>query len=355
MLFTRHLIHRSHLRSLPATNTFARFLGSASDSSPKKKEKDLSPKLKSPSKDVVTKFWDATARGVGQVIFLNSPTSGAAILGSLALGDPYLAGLAAVGTVAATGAAQVLDKDTLKDGLYGYNGCLVGCATAVFIAPSAAFSGLVTTMVAGAASPFVAAALKPMMGSVPQWTLGFNFVTLTMLLRLRPFSGADPLPAYDGSIANLCISSPLKGVSQIFVVDSNLSGAALLGSMAMYSPGLAAHTVVGSGVGALTGYALGADTSELAMGLWGFNSALTSLACGVFFVHSPAAMAVSVGGAAATAALFGAMKTVFGSAAAAPCLTLPFCIAMSGCYLLPTANMTGLRYAKSPHSPEKNK
>jgi urea transporter len=354
MLFTRQLMHRSTLRGWSSKNIVARFLGSSPGPDAKKEDESAAPvAAPEPPKNVLVRFGDATARGVGQVIFLNSPTSGAAILGSLALGDPYLAGLAAVGTVAATGAAQVLDKDALKDGLYGYNGCLVGCATAVFIAPSAVLSGLVTTVVAGAASPFVAAALKPAMGSVPQWTLSFNFVTLTMLMRLKPFAEAAPLPAYEGSIANLCMSSPLKGVSQIFVVDSNMTGAALLGSMAMYSPGLAAHTVMGSAVGALTGYSLGADTSELAMGLWGFNSALTSLGCGVFFVHSPAAMAVSVGGAAATAALFGAMKTIFGSCFAAPCLTLPFCIAMSGCYFLPTA-MTSLGYAKSPHSPEKN-
>jgi urea transporter len=297
-------------------------------------------------------FMDSVARGAGQVVFLNSPQSGLAILGSLALGDPYLAGLAAVGTVAATGAAKVLgDKDALASGLCGYNGCLVGCATAVFIAPPALWmSALLTTTIAGAASPFVANALKPAMGSVPQWTLSFNFVTLSMLLRSKPFEGSAPMPPYDGSFLNLAISAPLKGVSQIFVVDSNLTGAALLGSMALYSPGLAAHTVMGASLGAMTGAALGADVAHLAIGLWGFNSALTSLGVGVFFVHSPTTVAVSAGGAVATAALFGAFQQVFG-AFDAPCLTLPFCIAMSGCYLM---KLPGFKLAKNPHSPEKN-
>jgi hypothetical protein len=72
--------------------------------------------------------------GVGQVIFLNSHVSGGIIMGGLALGDPYLASLATLGTITATGTAQFLglDSSALKDGLWGYNGCLVGCAAAVF-------------------------------------------------------------------------------------------------------------------------------------------------------------------------------------------------------------------------------
>jgi urea transporter len=293
----------------------------------------------------LTALGDATARGAGQVIFLNSSTSGLAILGSLALGDPYLASLASVGTLSATIAAQQLDSDSRKNGLYGYNGCLVGCAAAVFV-PSGA---LLTTIVASSATPFVANALKPAMGTIPQWTFSFNIVTLTMLLRLGPFQDAQPLPSYEASFWDP-ITIPLKGVSQIFVVQSSVSGAALIASLALYSPGLAAHTVLGASVGTLTGLSLGANMTEIGMGLWGFNSALTSLGCGVFFKHSPTTVAVSAGGAAATAALFGALKTVFATWHA-PCLTLPFCITMSGCYLL---HIRGLELARVPHSPEKN-
>eukprot|EP00525_Craspedostauros_australis_P008326 CAMPEP_0198127278 /NCGR_PEP_ID=MMETSP1442-20131203/46809_1 /TAXON_ID= /ORGANISM="Craspedostauros australis, Strain CCMP3328" /LENGTH=66 /DNA_ID=CAMNT_0043787227 /DNA_START=35 /DNA_END=235 /DNA_ORIENTATION=- len=64
-------------------------------------------------------------------------------------------------------------------------------------------------------------------------------------------------------------------------------------------------------------------------------------------------MVLSAGGAAATAGLFGAFKTMFG-AVGAPCLTLPFCITMSASYLL-GGRVPGLVLAKEPHSPEKNK
>ena len=195
----------------------------------------------------------------------------------------------------------------------------------------------------------------------PQWTLAFNFVTLSMLLRTRPFADMPPAgpPTSFSSLPSdelwsMAINAPFKGISQIFVVESSLSGAMLLGGIALYSPALAGHALLGSTIGAVSGAVMGADADEIGMGLWSFNSALTSIGVGVFYCPTVQALALSTGGAAATAALFGALKVVFGGWDA-PCLTLPFCITMSGCYLLKDAGIPGLMLASSPHSPEKNK
>lgn len=299
-----------------------------------------------------------SATGVGQVIFLNSQVSGAILLGGLALADPYLASLALLGTVTANATAQTagLDSGALKDGLWGYNGCLVGCAAAVFGSPNV-LAATTFTVVGSAATPVVAAALKETL-AIPQWTFAFNIVTLTALLRSRPLL---PSPS-DTTITETAVAAapgmgdillaPLTGISQIFVVESALSGGVIALGIANYSPGLAAHAVAGSALGTVCGFLMGADVSELGMGLWGFNSALTSMAVGTFFVHSAPAVALSAGGAAATAAVFGAMKSVCG-AYGVPCLTLPFCFTMSACYML-HKQIPGLALAKSPHSPEKN-
>ena len=162
--------------------------------------------------------------------------------------------------------------------------------------------------------------------------------------------------------------SPLTGLSQIFVVESAFSGLGVLAAIATYSPQLAAHAVAGSLTGTLVGGVMGAPTAELAAGLWGYNAALTSLGVAVFFVPNHPSRVLSVAGAAATATVFGALQTVFGTALGAPCLTLPFCLVMSGCYLLgtpmttatngdkppPSATIHGLWLAAHPHSPEKN-
>jgi len=312
---------------------------------------------------------------VGQVLFLNDPKAGQILGLGLFLGDPGLACLAGLGTVTATAAAKAcgLDKDSINNGLLGYNGCLVGCAAAVFATPSI-LSATTLTVVGASVTPLVASSLKEAMGSVPQWTLAFNFVTLTSLLKTRPLfnpppsleellnvelflqpaaaEASDVVASKGSSVFVDVLASPLNGISQIFVVQSPLSGAVILGGIGSYSPMLATHALGGSFIGTLMGALSGAPLEELTMGLWGFNSALTSMAVGVFFVHSTPALVLSAGGAAGTASVFGALKTVFGSYGA-PCLTLPFCVTMSACYVL-HKHIPGLVLAKNPHSPEKN-
>ncbi len=356
VIFSRLLVHRPNIKDRTIRNLARRLCST---------KPPTTDNVKITSRDDDAKwapfrqFAATSATGVGQVIFLNSPVSGGILLFGLALADPYLAGLATLGTISATATAQVagLDSDALKDGLWGYNGCLVGCAAAVFGSPSI-IAATTFTLVGSVATPMVAASLKETM-SIPQWTYAFNIVTLTSLLRSRPLlpTSTEPSPndiietAGTTSLGDLLVS-PFTGVSQIFVVESAMSGGVILLGISAYSQGLAAHALAGSAIGTLMGGILGAGSSELAMGLWGFNSALTSMAVGTFFVHSTPTLILSAGGAAATAALFGAMKTMFG-VYGSPCLTLPFCFTMSACYLL-ERQIPSLVLAKNPHSPEKN-
>ena len=335
----------------------------------------------------IQEFRDTIGCGIGQVVFLKSPTAGGIIGLGLLVGDPYLASLALLGTVAATvSAARVgFPPPTIQAGLYGYNGCLVGCAAAVLGPSSTSMLAATTaTLVGAAVTPLVVAALSELTDNkVPQWTWAFNIVTLTSLLRTLPT--ATPLvetttehsdgvvtaaaaaaavtvnSSSSSSTSNSIqlmdlITTPLTGISQIFVVESALSGGLIVGGIATYSPMLALHAVGGSTLGSiLGGVVFGAPFhTEILTGLWGFNSALTSMAVGVFFVPSSSSLLLSAGGAAATAAVFGAMHTAFGTALyGTPCLTLPFCLTMSGCYLL-HRHVPTLRLATSPHSPEHN-
>jgi urea transporter len=265
--------------------------------------------------------------------------------------------MAAAGSLASTLASQQFfstsRRQAIADGLHSYNGSLVGCATAVFVAPESTLAALAVTLVGAPASTLVSAGLTNTL-KIPQWTYAFNIVTLTMLLRLQPLREASSAAATAGTTTFLdTIASPLKGLSQIFVIESSLTGLGVAAAIASYSPMLAGHALMGSTIGSLTGWALlSATTADVAAGLWGFNSALTSIGVGVFFVHSRATVAVSAGGAFATACCFGALQTVFGMAHA-PCLTLPFCLTMSACYQL-HPSIQGLTLAKNPQSPERN-
>mmetsp|Transcript_32329 Transcript_32329/g.75474 ORF Transcript_32329/g.75474 Transcript_32329/m.75474 type:complete len:301 (+) Transcript_32329:56-958(+) len=294
------------------------------------------------------------------------------MLAALGLGGgPALLFGAGAGTAVATASSALcgLDASARAAGLHGYNGCLVGCAFAVFL-PMASYSLLavaLATAAGSAVSPLLATAIGQTTGRVPQWTLAFNGVALTSLLHAKPFFAAsadaaiaDNVTAVTATVAEVVMKvtvpelllSPLVGVSQIFVVDSSLAGALILASVCSYSPLCALSLFAGSTTGSLVGLALGADCTEVAHGLWGFNSALSSLAVSVFFVPSRESLALSFGGAAATSVAFAGLKGAL-AVVGAPALTLPFCAVASACYLL-EGKAAGLSLAKEPHSPEQN-
>ena len=298
---------------------------------------------------------DAPPTSIGQVIFLNSSKSGTAILASLAIGDPTLAAFAGLGAYTATITAHSigLNQQSCRDGLFGYNGALIGCATSVF-GPSFLPFAVANTILGASATSVLCASLNKAL-SQPQWTWSFNIVALTSILRMKPMEPLEEIAATDVAATTLnvvdFVASPLVGISQIFVVNSALTGAGIIGSIAMYSPKLGVHALGGSAIGCFVGLLYG-NVDDVIYGLWGYNSALASMAVGTFFVHSREAVALSAGSAAASAALFGALQPVFG-AFGAPCLTLPFCAVASACYLL-DGQVSGLKLAKEPHSPEKN-
>ena len=142
-------------------------------------------------------FADECLRGVGQVVFCNSPASGAMILG--------LGGRPVSRSTPPSARRQRrrrrgagLDAGATSAGLFGYNGCLVGCAFSVFLgAPPV--TTLAATVVGGGASAIVAAALKPAMGSVPQWT-SRSTSPRSRLAYVRPLDGAAYGPADAGAL-----------------------------------------------------------------------------------------------------------------------------------------------------------
>jgi len=332
-------------------------IGSAAD---REKKRDCSDEVvgwKVPS------LVDETLRGVGQVLFCNSAASGAIILVGLAVGDPWLAALAGVGTVSATAFARVagIEKEFIANGLAGYNGCLVGCAFSVFLSlPAWSPCAAVATAAGGVASTALAVALKNGMTSVPQWTLAFNITTLAALAYVKPLAAA-PGAAVAAVAAKAAseltmyewVAASLTGISQIFVVNDPLVGALVLAGIVVYSRGCAAFTLLGSMIGTAVAVVIGVDATEIQAGLWGFNSALTSLAVSVFFVPTAASLSLAASGAAATAILFAGLKTAMGDAFALPALTLPFCAVASACHLL-RGSIRGVVPSARPHSPEMN-
>lgn len=335
----------------------ARALTRTSASSPESGVQPDFPALKS-----VPEFSDQVLRGFGQVVFCNSRSSGAAILGGLAYADPWLAALATLGGASATQAGRLMEAEEslLRNGLVGYNGVLVGCAFAVFLGcPPWSEPAAVSTAVGGAASAGVSLWWRRALPSWPQWTFPFNAVAIVALVGAGSRSSSSTDTQEPASIASAATLSDLAtgalcGVSQIFVVADPVAGLAILGGMAIYSPGAAIATLVGSSLGAIAGLASGADSGTISTGLWGFNPALTALMVSVFFVPSPAVLALSCGAAAASTVVTVGFGQVFRRSLEVPSLTLPFCAAATLCFGYAARRIPGAVLARSPHSPEEN-
>ncbi len=128
-------------------------------------------------------------------MFQDNPLSGALFLaaivwGSIAAGMPQVAICGALAVVVATLTAQVLrvDEASLRAGLYGFNGVLVGLALATFIAPGPLLWWYV---VLGAAVSVVAmSATANALKALGMPTLTFPFVLVTWLLLLATYGFA---------------------------------------------------------------------------------------------------------------------------------------------------------------------
>ena len=95
----------------------------------------------------------------------------------------------------------------------------------------------------------------------------------------------------DGAIPEP-IRTVLRGIGQVFFQENALTGACFVVGIALASPLLALGVLVGSAIGAATGWALKFDRAEVTAGIYGFNSALVGIA--ILFFFRPGAVSVGL-------------------------------------------------------------
>jgi urea transporter len=301
----------------------------------------------------VVGFLECCLRGVGQVVFMNSPITGLFILAAAWIYHPWFGFAGTIGVAASTLAAHALgfDRDAIHTGLYGFNGVLVGLALALFLSPPWDALVVVWMIVLSAASSVLMGALAAVFGGawgVPPFTLAFNSITLLFLItglhaaHARLGVGVTPAVPVSGGAgvrtalrpgayaagntdAMAIVNAVFRGVGQLFFLNNILAGVLIIIGISFCSRIAAGFALVGSIVGMLTAIALGADGVAIYNGLWGFNSFDAALAiAGVFYVLTWRSALLGIACAAFTALLFGAIDSFFGPWGL-PALTLPFC------------------------------
>lgn len=312
-----------------------------------------------------------TLRGPAQVMFQPNATTGVLFIvgifwGAIASGHVEVAIGAVVGLVVSTltGYLLHLPHEDGEIGLWGFNGILVGCAMMTFLGSSVL--SWIALIICAAMTTWVRTGLNNIGAAhkVNSFTFPFVLCTWIFLAASRLFAGLDEvalshpmLPAthfYD-FVADPprsfweAIEWPLRGVSQIMLIDSWVTGLFFLVGLLISSPWAALWAFIGSAVGTYGALLYGASATAVSSGMYGFSPALTAIALGCTF-YTPSWRS-------AIWALIGIIGTLFVQAATnlfleplgLPALTAPFCLT-TWLFLLPLFKLDKAQKENEDHT-----
>ena len=306
-------------------------------------------------------------RGVGQVMFQNNGITGLLFMvgifwGSYTSHTGYVAWGAVLGVVVSTitGFLLGLPKSHGFQGLWGFNGVLVGCAFPTFMGNTLWM--WIALVLCAAMTTWVRVALNNVMKpwKVNSFTFPFVLCTWVFLLAAHVMGAIPPThmdtPAFptemsahvDGSLWSV-VKYWLRGISQVFLIDSWVTGLLFVLGLLVSNRWAAFWAIVGSAVALGIALIYRAPGADVAAGLYGFSPVLTGIALGATFYH--------VNIRSALWALVGVIATVFFQAAVdvlltplgVAALTSPFCIT-TWLFLLPLFKFNSTKEEDEDHS-----
>ncbi len=277
-------------------------------------------------------------RSLGQVIFINNPISGLLLLLALLAQTPVMGLFAALGVATANLTAKAIgcDRGARRNGIYGFNGALVGSAAAAFRAPGplgawpvvVAVGAALTTLLLEHLGRWLVRRLR-----VPPLTLPFCLVTWLMLSVVMALDHpamdlmAGSIPSAQGPGAAVLLLGVVRGFGQVFLCPSLASGLLVLGAVAAGSPLAALIGLAGGLASSLAALAIGMAPGAIALGLGSYNGILTAMALGgTFYATTRGSVLIALVAAAGSSLVTPALAPAFASAGL-PVLTLPFIVA----------------------------
>lgn len=299
----------------------------------------------------------STFTGIGQVMFQQSCWTGLLFLAGIFWGSyenhiPQVAWGALVGAVVATLTGYILrpKSQDLPDGLDGFNGTLVGCAFPTFLAND--WMMWIALIFCSAMTVWVRLGFNNVMAPWKVNSLTFPFVFCTwvflfaarMMHGIHTFDGGLSTPELitdftfnlDTSFGNLVIYW-LKGISQVFLINSWVTGIFFLCALAVCSRWACMWAAVASAVSLGIAIVFQANSGDIANGLFGFSPVLTGIAVGCTFFKPCLKSALWTLVAIIATVFVQAGMDDFFAAWGLPTLTGPFCIT-TWLFLLPCFN-----------------
>lgn len=288
-----------------------------------------------------TAFVDSILKGIGQVFLQNNSYAGLLFLIGIFY-NSILFGIAVlVGTIVSTITAMSfgVSKDQIRSGLFGFNGALVGIALIYFLQPDGLtwayviFASVCSTMI-------MAAALRLLdIWKMPTLTSPFVLTTLCFLLacarfgrlhstQILPTAGLPMvITVVDGVVTfSTIIEGLFKGVAQVFFQENAVTGGLFILGLFISSRRAGMMAILGSLIGLIVAWGLGASEPAIRSGAFGFNSALTAIALGsTFLAFNTASVIYTMIAAVATVVASAALSATL-EPLGMPALTSPFVV-----------------------------
>jgi urea transporter len=217
-------------------------------------------------------------RGVGQVMLQNNAATGLLFLVGIFY-NSWLMGLGAIiGNVVSTVSALIFKypKEDIDNGLYGFNGTLVGIALFFFFGLNSVtvflliLGAILSTTVMRTLSKIAPAFTAPFVISTWVVILGVKFFNLIPFL-------ASPSPFYDHF--NL-LSASSMGFGQVMFQGNIVTGILFLIAIAINSRKSALYALYGTILGFLFALLLSFPLAMINIGLFGYNAVLCGVALG---------------------------------------------------------------------------
>jgi urea transporter len=309
---------------------------------------------------------DTLLRGVGQVMFQNNPLTGLLFLVGIFVNSFKFGGAALLGLAASTLAAHLLgaDRALIRNGLFGFNGVLVGIGLAFFLEFDVLLA--VYIVLGGVVSTIVMMALINLLSpwDMPALTAPFVLTAWLLLFAVYQFAfirpseliaplAPDPEAAVQTELRELATETGgltvanlahglFRGVGEVMFQDNLLTGVIFLVAILVNSRISAAFAALGSAVALLAALAIGADGVAIYHGLYGFNAVLCAIAIGgLFFVLTWKSTIYALLAAVFSVPAFAAIAVLL-SPIGMPALTAPF-VLTTWLFLWPKASFGALQ------------
>lgn len=221
-------------------------------------------------------------RGIGQVMFQNNAFSGLLMLIGIFLNSWEMGILALSGNIISTLTAYFsgYGRDDIKNGLYGFNGTLVGIAVGVFMELS--IGSLLLMAVASCISTWISR-LFNLQRPLPGFTAPF-ILSIWGLLGFYTWIMPDVLlvsDAVNDTTQRINYFQTLSfSIGQVMFQGNIWTGLFFLVGILVNSRTAAFYTVIGTLLPIPLAILLGIDTDTLNMGLMGYNGVLCAIALG---------------------------------------------------------------------------